>query len=250
MALHRKKVNEPGAAAAEAAGLRWLREASHIVVDVVDSGPQELTMEAVPPARPTAAAAREAGRELAAIHDAGAGAFGSPPPGWPGPFYIGRQEQSCQPAEDWASFYVDQRVDPFAAKAHRLGHLSDDGWDLVRRCLDAVRRVPTDDTPSRLHGDLWAGNLLFGADGPRLIDPAAHGGHRETDLAMLYLFGAPYLEELIAGYEEVHPLRSGWRERIPLHQLHPLAVHAASHGPSYGRALVDAAQQTLSLLAR
>ena len=43
--------------------------------------------------------------------------------------------------------------------------------------------------PARLHGDLWAGNLLWTADGGVLIDPAAHGGHRETDLAMLALFG-------------------------------------------------------------
>ena len=42
-----------------------------------------------------------------------------------------------------------------------------------------------------------------------LIDPAAHGGHRETDLAMLALFGAPHLEEILAGYQEAHPLRDG-----------------------------------------
>jgi fructosamine-3-kinase len=31
-----------------------------------------------------------------------------------------------------------------------------------------------------------------------LIDPAAHGGHRETDLAMLALFGAAYREEVVS----------------------------------------------------
>lgn len=44
--------------------------------------------------------------------------------------------------------------------------------------------------PARLHGDLWAGNRMIGADGRSwLIDPAAHGGHREFDLAMMLLFG-------------------------------------------------------------
>jgi fructosamine-3-kinase len=80
-----------------------------------------------------------------------------------------------------------------------------------------------------------------------LIDPAAHGGHRETDLAMLALFGCPFLDEVFAAYDAEIPLRARWRERIPVHQLHPLAVHAAGHGRSYGVALVEAAEATLAL---
>ena len=42
-----------------------------------------------------------------------------------------------------------------------------------------------------LHGDLWWGNVLPGADGRSwLIDPSVHGGHPEEDLAMLALFGS------------------------------------------------------------
>jgi fructosamine-3-kinase len=80
--------------------------------------------------------------------------------------------------------------------------------------------------PARLHGDLWNGNVLWAGDRGWLVDPAAHGGHRETDLAMLDLFGAPHLPRLLAAYEEVTPLAPGWRERRGLHQLHPLLVHA------------------------
>ncbi|KAA0024373.1 hypothetical protein FOY51_06140 [Antrihabitans cavernicola] len=94
---------------------------------------------------------------------------------------------------------------------------------------------------------LWNGNVFWTADGAVLIDPAAHGGHRETDLAMLELFGCPYRESVVDGYQSVHPLRDGWQARIPLHQLHPLAVHAAGHGAAYGRALHDAALQTIRL---
>ena len=44
--------------------------------------------------------------------------------------------------------------------------------------------------PALVHGDLWWGNVLFGADGRGwLIDPSVHGGHPEEDLAMLALFG-------------------------------------------------------------
>ncbi|NED60573.1 fructosamine kinase, partial [Streptomyces sp. SID10244] len=94
------------------------------------------------------------------------------------------------------------------------------------------------------------GNVLWTARGVVLIDPAAHGGHRETDLAMLALFGCPLLTEIIAGYQGERPLRPGWEDRVALHQLHPLAVHAAGHGPSYGTALGRAARACVALAAR
>jgi fructosamine-3-kinase len=100
--------------------------------------------------------------------------------------------------------------------------------------------VPTAE-PARLHGDLWAGNVLWSANGPVLVDPAAHGGHRETDLAMLALFGLPHLGRVLAAYDEAWPLDEGWRDRVPLHQLHPLLVHAALFGGGYGRQAVSAA---------
>ena len=104
-----------------------------------------------------------------------------------------------------------------------------------------------DEPPARLHGDLWAGNVLWSREGVVLIDPAAHGGHRETDLAMLHLFGCPYLDSVLEGYLGEHALVPGFERRIPLHQLHPLAVHAAGHGRSYGRALHEAALRVLAL---
>jgi fructosamine-3-kinase len=67
-----------------------------------------------------------------------------------------------------------------------------------------------------------------------LIDPAAHGGHAETDLAMLALFGLPHLERVLAAYTEAAPFADGWRERVGLHQLHPLLVHAVVFGGGYG----------------
>jgi fructosamine-3-kinase len=89
--------------------------------------------------------------------------------------------------------------------------------------------------PARLHGDLWNGNVLWGADGgARVIDPAAYCGHREVDLAMLALFGLPQLERLVDAYQEVHPLADGWEDRLALHQLFPLLVHAALFGQGYG----------------
>lgn len=100
--------------------------------------------------------------------------------------------------------------------------------------------------PARLHGDLWSGNILWGP-GERVwvIDPAAHGGHRESDLAMLALFGLPYLETVIDAYDDAHPLAPGWRQRRALHQLWPLLVHAVLFGREYAAQAGSAARSLL-----
>lgn len=243
-----KRPRERLSARAEAAGLNWLREASESVVDVIEVADDHLIMPELSPARPTPKAARTAGRELARIHLAGAPAHGAPPPGWDGPFYIGTQEMMCVPTPDWGSFYAEQRVLPFARRAAALGTMPRSGERVVERACAAIAARRWEIAPARLHGDLWAGNLFFTAAGPVFIDPAAHGGHPETDLAMLALFGAPYLDEIRAGYEEVRPLPEGWLDYTPMHQLHPVAVHAVTHGPAYGTELVRLAEATLDVL--
>jgi fructosamine-3-kinase len=62
---------------------------------------------------------------------------------------------------------------------------------------------------------------------------------------MLALFGAPHLERILAAYDEAAPLADGWRERVPLHQLHPLLVHAVLFGGSYGERAANAARALL-----
>ena len=74
-----------------------------------------------------------------------------------------------------------------------------------------------------------------------LIDPAAHGGHREVDLAMLRLFGSPGARVFDA-YHEAAPLADGHDQRVPLWQLFPLLVHALLFGGSYGSSAERAAR--------
>lgn len=241
----------PRAAEAEAAYLQWLREGSDAVVKVYDVDPaaNTLTIEKVGSTRPTRQAARRAGEELAAIHAVGAEAFGAPACGWDGPNYIGRAPQECTPTTRWAQFYTAQRVLPFAQKAHKQGTLDADGLDTVTRACEALVAEDEKAPLARIHGDLWAGNVLFAPEGPRFIDPAAHGGHPLTDIAMLELFSAPFVDEIARGYLEAGgTLGENWEERIPIHQLHPLAVHTYTHGASYARPLVGAAERTLELV--
>ncbi|KQO09821.1 fructosamine kinase [Agreia sp. Leaf244] len=239
---------------AEAAGLGWLAQAQRDggarIVRVESVGSRSIELEQLVPARPTPDAAAEFGRALAVTHRAGAGRFGSPPTGWDGPKFIGSRPMRCQPEASWGRFYSQQRVRPFLEIAVSVGSIAAGDADTVRAVCELLESGAADDgePARRIHGDLWNGNVIFTGDGVVLIDPAAHGGHRETDLAMLALFGAPHLEVIVDAYDTAFPLRAGWRDRVPLHQLHPLAVHAAGHGASYGRALGDAARHALDTL--
>lgn len=233
----------PDAYPAEAAGLRWLAAGGAAVVEVLDVSSETIVLERIAEVGPSPAAARRFGEALAVTHRAGARAFGSPPDGWSGRLYIGRREMAAADESSWGAFYAHTRVLPFVAIAEHVGTLSPEEARLVRDVCASIAAGAADDDepPARIHGDLWSGNVLWGPSGVVVIDPAAHGGHRETDLAMLALFGCPHLEEVIAGYDATAPLRAGWRDRVVLHQLHPLAVHAAGHGRHYGEALVRAA---------
>jgi fructosamine-3-kinase len=132
-----------------------------------------------------------------------------------------------------------------ARRAAASGSLPPSGLAVIGALAGRLADGEFDDEapPARLHGDLWAGNVLFSGDSATLIDPAAHGGHRITDLAMLALFGLPYLEEVFGAYEaSSRRLPSGWRDLIGLHQLHPLLVHAVLFGGGYGDRAVSVAR--------
>ncbi|MGO4689434.1 fructosamine kinase family protein [Glaciibacter sp. 2TAF33] len=235
---------------AEAAGLGWLADARGArVASVIDVKPGHLVIEHVDEVQPTPDAAHAFGAALAVTHRAGAAAFGAPPAGYAGPLYIGNRVLPVAHEPSWGRFYARDRVLPYLEVGEKVGNVTDATARVVH---DACERIGAgefddEDPPARLHGDLWNGNVLWSATGVVLIDPAAHGGHRETDLAMLALFGCPYFDDVVAGYQEVNPLRAGWQERVGLQQLHPLAVHAAGHGAEYGELLGAAARSVLAL---
>lgn len=232
----------------EAAGLAWLRDAGGVPVVTVHSVSEHaIELEELRSARPSREAARRFGELLAATHRAGAPSFGAPPVGWDGPCYIGRRSMTTGAFGPWSEFYPEQRVRPYAEQAVARGNISADGFQTVLRACDLIRSgiFDDDEPPARLHGDLWSGNVMWTPTGVVLIDPAAHGGHRETDLAMLVLFGAPFLDDILTAYDHAHPLAPGWHARVPLHQMFPLAVHAVGHGPSYGQELERAAAAVL-----
>ncbi len=240
----------PGAALYEAAGLKWLAAAPDgaDVVQVIDAAEREIVLPRLVAGPPDAEAAAEFGRRLARTHDAGAAAFGAPPRGWDGEGWIGTEPMTLVPCTTWGRFYAEQRCWAYAERAYARGGLDSDGLAVIERACTKISQGMYDDdaAPARIHGDLWSGNVFVTAAGFVLIDPAAHGGHRITDLAMLALFGAPYLEVIHAAYESASGwLPPSWRDLIGLHQLHPLLVHAAIFGGGYGAQAVAAARTLL-----
>ncbi|MGH4015741.1 MAG: fructosamine kinase family protein [Pseudonocardiaceae bacterium] len=234
-----------GQAEAEAAGLRWLRvPGGPLVPQVHGHDGQWLVTEYVPGGRLDGAAAQRLGGELAALHAAGAPAFGAPPPGGPQQAWIGNAPMANVPGERWPQWYAEHRVLPYLRTAVDHGALDQAGARAVQRVCEQVEQLAGPaEPPARLHGDLWSGNVHAGAGGRAwLLDPAAHGGHRETDLAMLALFGYPHLDRVLTGYQAATPLAPGWQARVPLHQLFPLLVHVVLFGGGYGASAAAAAR--------
>jgi fructosamine-3-kinase len=247
------KTGPPGLLAAEASGLDWLRvEGGPPLPEVIEVTGDRLVLEWIEPGRPSAAVAAEFGRRLARMHatcqDVGAQSsrarpdkvqYGAAQDGFIGPLPLDNTRH-----DDWPTFYAERRLAPYLRGLD--GETRRAVQAVVERLPEIAGRV---EPPARIHGDLWSGNVLWSADGQAwLIDASsAHFGHRETDLAMLALFGAPFLDEILHSYDEVAPLADGWRERVPLHQLHPLLVHVQLFGGGYVQQLRTAARRALSL---
>lgn len=216
----------------EAAGLAWIRGASDLCVPqlvAVSDTPPFLVLEWVEEEGAVAETEASLGRGLAALHHAGAASFGRSDrrP-------TGSRGLPNEPCATWAEFYATQRLLPLIRLARDSQALPDRtlrGLETIAGQLVELGGDP--EPPARLHGDLWAGNRLVGRGGRNwLIDPAAHGGHREFDLAMMRLFGG-FGPNVFAAYAETHPLVAEWQDRVALHQLAPLVIHAVKFGGSY-----------------
>lgn len=190
-----------------------------------------LVMEAISAGRPGPGFFAGFGRRLAALHRATAGRrFG-----FAHDNYLGGTPQPNPWSDDGAAFFRDQRLGHQLRLARRRGRSDPELDRLGDRLLDRLHRWL--DLPGEpaclLHGDLWSGNFLADdAGAPALVDPAAHYGHREADLAMTRLFGG-FSPAFHAAYDEAWPLAAGHPERLPLYQLYHLLNHLNLFGAGY-----------------
>lgn len=250
--------DRPGQTAAEVAGLDWLRAADAVPVPrVLGHDENWLLLEHLPPARPDRASAERFGAELARLHAAGAPAFGAAPPGGPEQAWIGRAPMRNVTGTSWPHWYAEHRVLPYLRTARQVGQLTEQQAREIEAAAAALVDTPElagpPVPPARLHGDLWSGNLCWSGSPARgwVIDPAAHGGHPETDLAMLTLFGCPEPAAILAGYQRrAGGPTPGRAERVGLHQLFPLLVHVVLFGAGYAGQAVAAARSVIGLAQR
>lgn len=231
--------------AREAAGLRWLAEATPgggvATAEVLAVDTDCLILDWVEAGRPNAEAAGSFGRALAATHAYGADGFGAEADG-----YIGRLPLPNRSLPTWAEFHAERRIAPYLKVLRDKDIVSPEDAALIETAATRAPSIVPEEPPARLHGDLWNGNVLWSAgDRVVVIDPAAYGGHREVDLAMLALFGLPQLPQVMAAYDEAHPLADGWEDRLGYHQLFPLLVHACLFGGQYGARAARVAQRYL-----
>ena len=230
----------PGFFSTEAAGLRWLADPGVLavpeVIGVADDAPACLVMAWVEEGGRHHADEAAFGRALAGLHASGARGFGRADGRTTGSLALPND-----PTDTWAEFFADGRLRPLAGIAERRDSLRLSTIDrLLAVAAEPDRWGAADEPPARLHGDLWAGNRIVDTAGTSwIIDPAAHGGHREFDLAMMRLFGG-FGAEAFAAYDEAAPLQVGWEVRVDLHQLAPLVVHAIKFGGGYASAVESA----------
>ena len=242
-ALVKTRAGAPeGFFAAEARGLAWLAEPGVADVAEVLAVEQDcLVLRWIEPARPSPESAAELGRSLARLHASGADMFGADEEG-----FIGSLPLPNKTAPTWPDFFATRRVLPYLKLASDRGHIGSADVQAVEALIGRLTELAGPvEPPARIHGDLWSGNVVWSTEHGTLIDPAAHGGHRESDLAMLALFGLPHLQRLVDAYEAERPLADGWEERQSLHQLFPLLVHAAVFGGHYGERAGETARRLL-----
>jgi fructosamine-3-kinase len=229
----------PGMYAAEAHGLTWLRQSALRVPRVIAAADSYIALEWIDMIPLGESLHAELGRQLAALHALGAPAFGLDRDN-----FLATLVQDNTPAKDIVELYIERRLAPVFEQI-RLA----EGMPDLRRELDQLRArhelFGPPEPPARLHGDLWSGNVAQSEGEPVVYDPAVYGGHREIDLAMLALFGGLH-ERTVAAYHEAFPLADGWRTRVKLWSLYPLACHAVLFGGNYVKSTATTLDQVLA----
>lgn len=222
---------------AEADGLSLLKSAGEIKVpDVIGTGEagsySYILLEYIDSGRRIPSFMQEFGRSLARLHRHSAAYFGHTMDN-----YMGSLPQGNAKKETWNSFFVEERLKRQVDMAQ--GHFSVSDLAAFDRLYSRMEDLIPVEPPAMIHGDLWGGNYMVGADGKAcLIDPAAYYGHREADIAMTTLFGG-FDDPFYSAYNEEYPLEKGWRQRLDIFKLYPLLIHLNLFGSGYLGSIVS-----------
>ncbi|MCH8553543.1 MAG: fructosamine kinase family protein [Schleiferiaceae bacterium] len=234
-----KKDKYPGIFNAEANGLRALQQVGSLQVPNVigigtDAKRDFLILEYIQTQRKKPNFWEAFGKGLAAIHQTSSEKYG-----WEEDNYIGSLRQNNTWIKDFDAFYVTNRLEPMLKLAVDKGRIPAADLSTYQLFCDKFATYVPQEVPALLHGDLWGGNYIVNAEGlPCVIDPAVSFGHRESDLAMMRLFGG-FSHDVFHYYNQYFPLEKGWQERVPVFSVYPLLVHVVLFGGSYIAKLKD-----------
>ena len=213
----------------EEEGLLALRvDDGPIVPEPFLSGDHFLLLEFLSPAPRIENYWSEFGKRLAALHR-----HTNPLFGFQHDNYIGSTFQPNPWTIDGVEFFNKHRLRYQAHLAMRKGLLDQSDVKRVETIASRLRDLVPEQPASLLHGDLWSGNAISDADGaPAIIDPAAHFGWAEAELAMTALFGA-FPKIFYDSYQEINPLDPGFESRYPIYNLYHLLNHLNIFGGGY-----------------
>lgn len=226
------KSKYPGMLSVEAQGLTMLARTNTIPVPEVihldqTDDYQFLLLEFIENAAPSSNFWKIFGEQLAALHQTSNSSFGLDHDN-----YMGSLKQSNSWQTNWADFFIENRLHPQLTLAVNTKQISKEQSKKFEALYSKLNQLVPDEKPALVHGDLWSGNLLSGANGPTLIDPAVCYGNREADLAMTQLFGG-FNQSYLDAYQNTFPLSPGFSERIDIYNLYPLLIHVNLFGGGY-----------------
>ncbi|GGF21365.1 aminoglycoside phosphotransferase [Halobacillus andaensis] len=221
---------------AEAMGLEAIRETETAAVPKVyyydEPAEGEVGMIALEwiEGKESAQSSEILGQKLARMHQHTSNHYG-----FGNPTFVGELDQPNDWKESWVEYYRENRLRHQYKLALKNGRLGTQRREKLEKLIYQLERfIPASPSASLLHGDLWGGNYLTGADGePYLIDPSILYGDPSFELAFTELFGG-FSSSFYAAYEQISPLRSDYEEVKPVYQLFYLLVHLNLFGESYG----------------
>ena len=163
---------------------------------------------------------RQIGATLARIHQVKGDSFGFERNGFWGPLH-----QDNTPAQDWETFYREQRLVPLLKTATDSGNIPSSVISQVEKPTDRIPELCGPEVaPTLLHGDAQQNNFISTEQGTYVIDPAIFYGNPEWDLALVDSF-QPVPDDVFDAYRDKMPIDSGFSERRDLWRI-PLYLAA------------------------
>ena len=134
---------------------------------------------------------------------------------------IGALKQTNEFIDNWVVFFREKRLNSIFELINNNDPMTNNINQKIEKLLKNIHNlIPNNPIPRLLHGDLWAGNILYN-NGKLvgLIDPGIFFGHNELEIAYLTWFNFVN-EEFLKIYSNIIPIERDYFEYEPIYQLY------------------------------